>query len=173
MDWKKTLAVAAPALATALGGPLAGMATGALCAFFGLKTDSKEDDIMKAVQGMSPEQAIKLKQIDLEFKAKMEELNVEWARIGQQDRDSARKMAMDGSGIFQIVLTCLVIGLLCSMMVIMCMGFLSDSSEFVKQNYTLVMGQVLGWVQVAIAFYFGSNMGSKTKDDTIRTLSEE
>lgn len=171
-SWKDVLGVAAPAIATALGGPLAGMATTALCGFFGLGSDASEADIAKAIAGMSPEQAIALKKIDLEFSAKMKELDIELDRIYMQDRDSARKMATVQGIWFQIILTTFCIAVFTTGMLLIIEGHMDDSSEFSKQIITYAMGQVTTWIGVAIAFFFGSSKSSQEKDKTIQTLSK-
>jgi hypothetical protein len=98
MDFLKTfgplIGQVAPSIATALGGPLAGMATKALSnAFFGHENGS-DDEIQAALQNASPEQLSSLKKIDADFKVQMKSLDIDLEKIAASDRDSARNMAI-------------------------------------------------------------------------------
>ena len=89
-NWKSIVGTVAPALATALGGPLAGMATAAIAKACGLGDGASQEDVMAAVQNMTPEQLAALKQAEFEFKSRMKELDVDLVRIAAADRDSAK-----------------------------------------------------------------------------------
>ena len=65
--WKDLLATVAPAVATALGGPLAGVATTALSQKLLGKKDGSLADIANAVLEATPASLLELKQLDLEF----------------------------------------------------------------------------------------------------------
>ena len=71
MDIAKTLAGIAPTLATALGGPLAGIAVKAAVGAFGLNDDATANDLAKAVASATPEQLAALKKIDNDFAVQM------------------------------------------------------------------------------------------------------
>jgi hypothetical protein len=66
---------AAPALATALGGPAAGGAAKLVASAFGGKSD-KPEDLLERVQ-QDPEAAAKLKRIETQHKERLEELALE------------------------------------------------------------------------------------------------
>jgi hypothetical protein len=83
----------APTIATALGGPVAGMAVKALSsALFGHPNGS-EDDIMSALAGATPDQITAIKKIDADFKVQMKQLDIDLVKIAADDRRSARKYA--------------------------------------------------------------------------------
>lgn len=172
-NWKEALGIAAPAIATALGGPLAGVATGALCKFFGLGDSASEQDIAKAVKGMTPEHIIALKQIDADFKAKMEQANVDLERIAADDRSSARKMATRTGGNFQMLLTVCTASMFIGCIVAMFLGYMEVLGEATKTLLNYAIGQISGWFGAAVVFYFGSSSSSKDKDRTISKLSDE
>ena len=86
-DWKATLATVAPGLATALGGPLAGMATKAILGALGMADGATASDLAAAVQGATPEQMLALKQADQQFAIQMRELDVDVERVSAGDRD--------------------------------------------------------------------------------------
>jgi len=169
--WKDVIGVAAPAIATALGGPFAGMATTAICGFLGLKEGSSEREITNAMNSLKPEQLAELRRIDAEFNAKMLQANVDLAAIAQRDRESARELAKADGGNFQRVLTVLALVMLVGL--IAAVYFVPAQNEFIKQTLTLIIGTVLGLVGTSYAFYFGTSTGSQQKDKTIQTLSAE
>ncbi len=171
-DWKAAIGAAAPAVATALGGPLAGVAVGTLLSFFGLPADSDEEALKKAVQGMTPDQVIQLRKVDAEFKTKMVQAQVDLEKINQLDRASARKMATTTGVWFQVLLTCFCVGVFTFGMYLVITGQMANGDEFAKQLVTYAMGQVTTWIGVAIAFFFGSSKSSQDKDTTISKLSE-
>ena len=88
-DWKSVLRAVAPTLATALGGPLAGMAVSAVSNSILGKPDGTDDEITAAIS--NPDALLKLKEADYAFKTKMAELNVNLEKISQEDRASARQ----------------------------------------------------------------------------------
>ena len=75
MDLLKTfgplLGSVAPSIATALGGPLAGMATKALSLALLGNEEGSEDDLQTALRTASPEQLATVKKIDADFKVQM------------------------------------------------------------------------------------------------------
>ena len=84
----------APTIATALGGPIAGMAVKAISgALFGHQ-DGTEDDIMTALSNPTGDQLASLKKIDADFKIQMKSLDIDLERIAADDRSSARSMAI-------------------------------------------------------------------------------
>jgi hypothetical protein len=84
----------APTIATALGGPVAGMAVKALSsALFGHE-DGTQEDIMTALANPTGDQLTQLKKIEADFKTQMKSLDIDLERIAASDRDSARNMAI-------------------------------------------------------------------------------
>jgi hypothetical protein len=84
----------APTIATALGGPLAGMATKFVSnALFGHQ-DGSADDIQAALLNPTSDQLSALKKIDADFRTQMKSLDVDLEKIAAADRDSARNMAI-------------------------------------------------------------------------------
>jgi hypothetical protein len=95
IDWKKIVGSVAPVLATALGGPLAGVATKAVAAAVLGKPEAKESDIAAALAGATPEQLAALKKADQDFAVRMRELDIDLDRLASEDRDSARRREVD------------------------------------------------------------------------------
>ena len=89
--WKDIVSTVAPAIATALGGPLAGLGVAAVGKALGLGDGAGEEDVAAAVLKASPEQLLSVKKAELEFTARMKELDVDLERIAVADRQSARR----------------------------------------------------------------------------------
>ena len=83
-DWKGTISAVAPALATALGGPLAGIAVQQISTAVLGKPDGKEAEVAQALSAGGPELLEKLKQADNEFAEKMAGLNVDLEKIAAE-----------------------------------------------------------------------------------------
>jgi len=172
-DWKATVGAIAPAIGTALGGPIVGLATGALCKFFGLSDKATEDQLAAAIRGMTPEQAIQLAAIDAQFKADMAKANVDLERVHAEDRISARNLAAVGGGNFQMVLAIGCIILFFGALGAVFLGYMKGLPPDDKTIINYAIGQISGWVTAAIAFYFGTSKSSQDKDKTINELSRD
>jgi hypothetical protein len=84
----------APTIATALGGPVAGMAVKAVSnALFGHQ-DASDEEIKLALANPTADQLAALKKIDADFKVQMKALDIDLEQIAAKDRDSARNMAI-------------------------------------------------------------------------------
>ncbi|MBI5874897.1 MAG: hypothetical protein HZB81_03470 [Deltaproteobacteria bacterium] len=91
-DWKSIVGSVAPTIATALGGPLAGMAVSAISQAVLGKPDADEAEIGEAiVKSNNPEILLKLKTAEQEFAAKMKQLDIDMEKIAADDRASARQ----------------------------------------------------------------------------------
>src|SRR5579863_10273986 len=92
---KSVLGTVAPSIASALGGPLAGMAVGSLSkALLGDASAGQNapDKIMDAVlTANNPDVLLKLHQAENEFQLAMQEHGVDLEKLAQADRDSARQ----------------------------------------------------------------------------------
>jgi len=99
MDILKTvgplLGQVAPTLATAMGGPLAGLAVKTLSNVLLGHEDGDQEAVATALQNATPQQLADVKKIDADFKVRMKELEIDLERISAGDRDSARKREME------------------------------------------------------------------------------
>ena len=95
MDFTALLKTVAPAIGTALLGPLAVPAMAVLQSVFGL-SDSTTATIKTAIAGATPEQLLALKQADQDFQIKMKQIgfaDVEaLAALNVQNTEGARAM---------------------------------------------------------------------------------
>src|SRR5690348_6850950 len=91
---KSLLGALAPSIATALGGPVAGMAVGALSkAVLGNPLDGQadpskiEDAVLSAAD---PSVYAAIRKADQDFQALMDQHGIDLAKVAEQDRESAR-----------------------------------------------------------------------------------
>lgn len=152
----------APTIASALGGPLAGMATRAICSAIGLPQDAKPADLKAALALPTADQLVALKQADDTFKAQMRQLDVDLARISQTDTASARarQVAMPQDYTPPVLACALSFGFFGLVYLMVFHGVPAEN----QQPVNILLGTLgTGWVQ-SIAYYFGSSYGSKAKD---------
>ena len=164
--WKDIVGTVAPALATALGGPLAGLGVAAIGKALGLGDGAGEEDVAAAMLKASPEQLLAVKRAELEFTARMKELDV--ARIAVADRQSARRReSSTGDSWTPRLLAAVTLGafIACIWMVFEARLTGMDAAQIA------LIGGVVGYASAkadtVIAYYFGSSKGS---DDANRLL---
>jgi hypothetical protein len=168
MDLLKTfgplLGSVAPTLATALGGPLAGLAVKSLSKALLGAEDFSEEAVMEAMATASPEQLAAVKKIDADFKVQMKSLDIDLERIAVDDRKSARDMQKETRDWIPRALAVSVTAGFFAILIYMLVYGLPTTG-----NEALLL--LLGALQTAwggiIAFYFGSSSGSQKKDAMI------
>jgi len=167
VDWKKVIGTVAPTLATALGGPLAGMATKAITDCLGLDSNATDKDIMLALS--NPDVLIKIREIEKNFEIKMRELEVNLDSIAQKDRDSARvrQSAMRDwtPNILAFFIVCGYFGVQCYLLQ---HTIPSEMRELIMRMLG-ILDMSLGMV---LTYFFGSSSASRSKDETIKQLSK-
>lgn len=157
----------APTLATALGGPLAGMAVKTLSKTLLGKDNGKTDEIEQALAGASPETLLALKKADQDFEVQMKELDIRVDELGNEDRDSARNREIQlkdkTPARLSFFVTCGFFGILGYLMKY---GVPPQGGEAL-----LIMLGSLGtaWTGI-IGYYFGSSAGSKAKNEMITKI---
>jgi hypothetical protein len=167
MDISSVLKSLAPTVATALLGPLGGVAVGALGNIFGVSdaTTAKISDLLQAGQ-MTPEQIGKIKELELQYQAEEKERGFKYAELAFQDRDSARKANVAG-GVqgylfwMSMALLTLTLG---SEMFVLFRGYPSEIPE-------IVVGRVLGLMDavamLVLSYWFGTTNGSAQKTELL------
>lgn len=156
----------APALGTALGGPLAGVATKFLADSLlgdteGDTQDQLEAKLEKLVQSGDPAILTKMKELDNDFKVKMKELGIKETGMYLVDRSDARQR--------EIVLKDWTPRALAGAVTVGFFGILF-TLIFVKVEGTMlnVLNILLGslgtaWTTI-LNYYFGSSKSSDMKD---------
>ena len=154
----------APSIATALGGPLAGVAIKTLSsALFGHE-DGTEEQISAAMATATPDQLAAIKKIDADFKVQMKSLDIDLERIAAGDRDSARQMQRETKDwvpkVLAIVITLGFFGILIWML-------LNGMPKTGTEALLMMLGALgTAWTGV-VNFYYGSSAGSKAKNDML------
>jgi hypothetical protein len=163
-DFGPLIGSVAPTIATALGGPVAGMAVKALSgALFGHENGT-EEDIQVALANPTGEQLAALKKIDADFKVQMKSLDIDLERIAAGDRASARDMQKETKDWIPRALAIgVTVGFFSIMIYMLIYGLPTSGNEAIL----LLLGALqTAWGGI-IAFYFGSSSGSQKKDTMI------
>lgn len=166
-DWKSIVGAVAPALATALGGPLAGAAVSAIGAELLGKGDANESDIAAAVASGNPDTLLKLKQVDAEFKIRMQDLGIDLEKVNQADRASAREREVQVKDLTPRLLAGLITAGFFGILGWLIAGGLPESG---KEAILVLLGALgTAWTSV-VAYYYGSSSGSAQKTELIGKL---
>lgn len=164
-DWLMKIA---PTVASALGGPLAGIAVSALGSAFGMPeaTQTKITDILQSGQ-MTGEQVAQIKQAELVLKQHESDNGFKFAELDVRDRESARAMQVANKSWTPEILSWLIV-----LATIGLEGYVLINGVPPEAN-DLVAGRVLGTLDMAfatvLAFWLGTSHSNKLKDTTIAT----
>lgn len=160
------LGAIAPTIGKAIQGNIGGAVEEALKAFGSFSGGKKE--LEKLVQEATPEQLIKLKQIDREYSEKLAQIGVDLASLEVQDRKSARDMYSTINTM--LVPTLAVVIMLGAFLLTIALLFIGVPPSN-KDILFMVMGVVVGHASNVVSFYFGSSQGSKLKNSLISELA--
>ena len=147
---KNIVGAVAPTLGTALGGPLGGAAASAIAGVLGCENTPQA--IEKAVAKATPEQLTEIKKAELDFEARMKELDVNVFELETKDIQHARE-AHKGDWTPRVI----------ALASILCFGGYIFSVTFLppEQNSEAVINLVLGYlggiVSAIVSFYFGAS----------------
>jgi hypothetical protein len=157
-DWKNVIASVAPALATALGGPLAGVAVKALAEKLLGNPDASQEEVAAAVQGMRPEDLVRLRQIDAEFRAQLVNAGIKLEEIAAADRDSARQREIrTGDSWTPRGLAILVV---VGWMVVQWFLLNHIIDNTMRELIARVLGTLDGALMLVLSYFFGSSAQS-------------
>lgn len=160
MDWLKQIA---PTVATALLGPLGGVAISAIGNILGV-SEATQDKIASAIQAgqLTPEQIGQLKQLELQYQNEEKERGFRYEELAFKDRDSARQANVTGGTqmhLFWLSMALLVITLGTEVWVLF-HGYPEGLSE-------IIVGRVLGLMDsvamLVLAYWYGTTNGSAQK----------
>jgi len=157
----------APTIATAIGGPVAGMAVKALSTALLGHENGSEDDINTALASASPDQILAIKNAENNFKVQMKNLDIDLERISASDRDSARKMRIETKDWTPDILSFVVV---VAWVVIQFYIFSHVIEPTMKELVARVLGTLDAALTLVLSFWFGSSNGSRQKDDTLNNL---
>ena len=158
MDWLKQIA---PTIATALGGPLAGMAVSAISKAIGVD-EAKVGDLISNNK-LTADQIAMVKLAEIELQKQAQELGLNFEKLEVEDRKSARDMQSATRSMMPPLLAGAVTIGFFSIMVMMFFNKIDSANPAI-----LMMLGSLGtaWTGI-IAYYFGSSAGSQAKTDLL------
>jgi hypothetical protein len=156
MDWLKQIA---PTVATALGGPLAGMAVSAISKAIGVDEDKVQD--MISSNKLNADQVAQLKLAEIELAKQAQELGLNFEKLAVDDRKSAREMQATTRSMMPPILASAVTVGFFGIVVMMFFNQIDSNNPAI-----LMMLGSLGtaWTGI-IAYYFGSSAGSQAKTE--------
>ena len=140
----------APTLGAALGGPLGGMAGDVISKVLGVENNPAS--LEKAIATATPEQLMEIKKAEIEFEAKMKELDVDIYKIEAEEKKDARKhFSKDWTA--RIIGIAMVGGFLGYIFLVT----LQPPEQNSEALITLVLGYLGGLASAVISFYFGAS----------------
>jgi hypothetical protein len=160
----------APSIATAVGGPLAGMATRAISEALLGRPDGTDDELVEAAKTATPEQLLALKQAEQDFAVRMRELDIDLERITSADRNSAREREIKtGDHTPKFLAAAVTFGFFGILFWMIAYGLPVNGGEAM-----LVMLGTLGTAWGAIvSYYFGSSAGSREKTQAMNRIMDK
>lgn len=158
MEWLKQIA---PTIATALGGPLAGMAVSAISKAVGVDPDQVGDLISN--NKLSAEQIAQIKLAEIELAKQAQELGLNFEKLANEDRKSARDMQTATKSIVPPLLAVAITVGFFGILVMMLFGRVDSNNPAI-----LMMLGSLGtaWGGI-VSYYFGSSASSAAKTEII------
>lgn len=178
----QVLATFAPTVATALGGPAAGIAVRGLESVFGITPDTspeaKQQQIEAALQTATPEQVIALKKLEQDFQLQMKQLGITEAQLTFTDLASARAMQVATKDPTVRQLAWLIIGgftVLSLLIFVACIAWPEQVSKVSTAAWTLLTTLLTFYASEAKqagAFFFGSSQSSQQKDATLAEIAK-
>lgn len=157
------LASLAPTVASAILGPLGGVAVTALGKIFGVD-NATVSDISKVFQDgkMSPDQLTAIKQLEMQLKAEEQERGFRYAELAFKNTDSARKMQSETKSYFPATLSTIItvgfFGILISMLTL-------DTKP--SEPLLVMLGALGAGFGAVVNFWLGSNSSSARKTELL------
>ncbi len=156
MDWLKQIA---PTVATALGGPLMGMAVSAVSKALDVEPDKVQDIISSGK--LDAEQIAKIKIAEIELQKQANELGLNFEKLAVDDRKSAREMQATTRSIVPPILAGVITIGFFGILILLMLGKVQGDNNTIL----IMLGSLsTAWTGI-IAYYFGSSAGSQAKTE--------
>jgi hypothetical protein len=157
----------APTLASALLGPLGGIAVAGLGHILGIDNATTEKVTKAITDGrITPDQLAEIQKLELQYKNDEAERGFKYADLEFQDRDSARKANVAGNTQLPLFWLSLVLLSACLGMegFVLFKGYPDDIPE-------IIVGRVLGLadavVMMVMSYWYGTSSGSTHKTELL------
>ena len=178
-DWRKLLAGLAPTLASALGGPLAGLAVREIADKMLGDPEASEADVAAAITSgqLTGEQIVALKQADQAFALRMRELDIDLEKLNQAAEEARLHDVQDARArevstgdttpkiLLWVLLTLWMATFACFYLVPL------PTDEFLRALIVRAYSTVEIGVTTALAYFIGSSRGSKQSGDAVREIA--
>jgi hypothetical protein len=146
-----------------VAGPAGGAAVGWIASKLGIPDDTIEG-VTKALTG-NPEMTLKLKELDLEY-----------AKLEVQDRDSARQAyaqvatSEHATKLDKVVVPVLALGVVGLAFTLIGVLMFVNTPQDQQQIIIFALGFITSAAGQVLSFYFGSSQGSKDKTEEIKGM---
>jgi hypothetical protein len=141
----------APTIATALGGPLAGTAATAIAEVLGVNSQDPKA-LERAMAQATPEQLTEIKKAELNFEARMKELDVDIFALETADIQNARaNNAKDWTA------RAIALGTMAAFIGYVFLVTIQPPDQNSDAIINLVLGYLGGMVSAVTSFYFGAS----------------
>jgi len=158
MNWLEQVA---PTIATALGGPLAGLAVEAASKALGVNTEDARKMLDEGK--MTADQIASVKVAELELQKQAQALGLNFEQLAVEDRKSARDMQVATKSLLVPSLAVIIVTSFIGVVVATLAGF----SKIESAMAGTLIGYLSAKAEQVISFYFGSSAGSQAKDHMI------
>jgi F0F1-type ATP synthase assembly protein I len=150
-----------------LGGPLAGIAVKALSAKLLGRDDGTEAEVAAAVQALGPQDLIRLREIEADLVKTLADNEIKLESLATQDRDSARRRAIEMRDYTPNVLAFVVIGVFGWMLD----RLMNGASLGADANVAFMMlGTLTTAVGQALNYFYGTSRSSADKSKVIANM---
>lgn len=163
MEWLKTIA---PTIATAMGGPLAGMAVDAIGNALGMKDATKEQVKDLFASGtLTADQMASIKQADATLKVRMKELEIDMEKVHAGDRNSAREMAAKTGDVWTPRIMAMVVFVVWG--AVNYKLFNGTINNDMRELVARALGTLDAVLMAVIYYYYGSSSSSAAKTEAM------
>jgi len=139
---KNVVRTVAPALATALGGPAAGVAVASLSNLLLGKSNGSVDEITQAISNASPEVLVKLRELDLQLQQ---------AQFAEYQNAREREKAFIQAGKYDWTMTAIVVFIMMMWAAVVFLNmYIPDGTE--KET----LKDISTFLGIVIGYYFGN-----------------
>lgn len=157
MNWLQQIA---PTIASALGGPLGGLAYEVISKVMGVSQEDVQDILSNGK--LTSDQLAQIKLAEVELQKQAQDLGLDFEQLAEKDRESARTMQVSTkSRVPQTLAFFVTVGFFSTMIALM-------TDNVAKSDALLLMlgSLATSWTGI-ITFYFGSTSSSQRKDELL------
>ena len=158
MEWLKQIC---PTIATALGGPLGGLAYEAVSKVLGVGVDEAKQ--MLEDGKLTSDQIAQVKVAEINLKQMEEQLGLNFESLAVDDRKSARDMQKEVKSPLVPILAIIII----SSFIVVTIGTLLGYSHIESAMAGTLIGYLSAKAEQVVSFFFGSSNGSQRKDEML------